>query len=389
MLKYINLLKYFLHERFVMFDDFLEGKFRKFLKESGITINGDKPWDIQVSNKKLYGRILRDGTLGLGEAYMDGWWECAQIDEFINKLLSSNIYLLLQKSPGMIFYAGASRLFNLQTLKRAFHVAELHYDLDNNFFKKMLDKRMIYTCGYWKDARNLDLAEEAKLDLVCRKAGLKRGMKILDIGCGWGGFAKFAAEKYGVEVVGITISKEQYTFAQEACKGLSVEIRLQDYRKVTDKFDRIISIGMFEAVGPKNYKKFMRTVHNCLKDDGIFILHTIGGSLSSTHGERWIEKYIFPNGVLPSIKQIGDATEGLFVMEDWHNFGPDYDKTLMAWYSNFEKMWPDFESQYGERFYRMWKYYLLVCAGSFRCRMNHLWQIVLSRDGIPGGFDQR
>ena len=246
---------------------------------------------------------------------------------------------------------------------------------------------MIYTCGYWKDAENLDQAQEAKLDLTCRKIGLQPGMRVLDIGCGWSGFGKFAAEAYGAEVVGVTVSKEQVKLAQERCKGLPVETKLQNYEELGDeKFDRIVSLGMFEHVGYKNYRKFMEIAHRCLEDDGLFLLHTIGNNESATHTNPWMQKYIFPNGMMPSMAQIGKAAEKLFVVEDWHNFGSDYDKTLMAWHQNFEKHWPELKEKYGERFHRMWRYYLLQAAGTFRARDLQLWQIVLSKKGIPGGY---
>ena len=229
-------------------------------------------------------------------------------------------------------------------------------------------------------------AQENKLDLICKKLYLKPGMKLLDIGCGWGGLARYAAKNYGVQVVGVTISKEQAACAQRDKQRYPVEIRLQDYRDLNEKFDRIVSVGMFEHVGYKNYHTFMEVTHELLKDDGLMFLHTIGGNVSYTRGDDWIDKYIFPNGMLPSIAQIGNSIEHLFVMEDWHNFGADYDKTLMAWYANFEKSWPSLQPKYGDRFYRMWKYYLLSCAGLFRARGIQLWQIMLSKKGVIGGY---
>jgi cyclopropane-fatty-acyl-phospholipid synthase len=274
----------------------------------------------------------------------------------------------------------------MQSVRKAFEVGEKHYDIGNDLYSRMLDKRMVYTCGYWKEAQNLDQAQEAKLDLVCRKIGLKPGQKVLDIGCGWGSFAKFAAEKYNAKVVGVTISKEQAEFASKLCNGLDVEIRIQDYRSVNEQFDHIVSLGMFEHVGYKNYKTFMRTAHKCLKDGGLFLLHTIGGNESVVSTDPWVHKYIFPNGMLPSIKQIGESIENLFVMEDWHNFGTYYDKTLQAWYENFKAHWNEISDKYNERFYRMWTYYLLMSAGAFRARSTQLWQIVLSKDGVSGGY---
>jgi cyclopropane-fatty-acyl-phospholipid synthase len=355
-----------------------EEKIAKLLSIAGIKINGNNPWDIQIHNPKLYSRVLSGGTLALGEAYMGGWWDCRKLDEFFNRVLKAELDDEIKSR--FIWDVIKAKIMNLQSKSRAFEVGERHYDLDNELYRLMLDKRMIYSCGYWKNAKNLDQAQEAKLDLSCKKLNLKPGMRVLDIGCGWGGFAKYAAKKYKVKVVGITVSKEQAKLAQESCKGLPVEIRVQDYRDLNEKFDSIISIGMFEHVGPKNYKEFMRIVHRCLKPSGLFLLHTIGNNKSYASPEPWMEKYIFPNHLVPSAKQITTAAEGLFVLEDWHNFGMDYDKTLLAWHANFIKNWPKLKGRYNERFFRMWTYYLLSCAGGFRARHNQLWQIVFSKE---------
>jgi cyclopropane-fatty-acyl-phospholipid synthase len=251
----------------------------------------------------------------------------------------------------------------------------------------MLDKRMNYSCAYWKGARTLNKAQENKLELICKKLYLKPGMKVLDIGCGWGAFAKYAAEKYGVEVVGITVSKEQVALAKELCTDLPVEFRLQDYRDVNEKFDRVVSVGMIEHVGYRNYRDYFKVAERCLNDDGLFLLHTIGEVRSVKNINAFTHKYIFPNGMLPSIAQLAKAAEGLFLIEDLHNFGADYDKTLMAWYENFKNSWAEIKDQYDERFYRMWSYFLLSSAGGFRARnTNQLWQIVLSKKGVSGGY---
>jgi len=356
------------------------------LSLAGIEINGTHPWDIQVHNDNFYRRVLAQGSLGLGESYMDAWWDCAELDQFFFRVLRANLQEKIKQNWRLILGVVAARIFNLQSRRRAFQIGEKHYDVGNDLFEHMLDKRMVYSCAYWKGARSLDDAQENKLDLICQKIGLRPGMRVLDIGCGWGSFAKYAAEKYGATVIGITVSKEQVTLGRNVCQGLPVEIRLQDYRDINESFDHVVSVGMIEHVGYKNYKTYMRYVHRCLKEDGLFLLHTIGGNESVTSGEPWTDKYIFPNGMLPSIKQIGAAIEGLFVMEDWHNFSADYDKTLMAWHRNFENSWDAIKSQYDGRFYRMWRYFLLSCAGSFRARKNQLWQIVLSKRGVDGGY---
>jgi len=356
------------------------------LSLAGIEINGTHPWDIHVHNDNFYRRVLTQGSLGLGESYMDAWWDCEKLDQFIYRILRANLEDKVKQNWKLLLSVLVARIFNIQSKRRAFQIGEKHYDLGNDLFKNMLDERMVYSCAYWKSAHTLDEAQENKLDLICQKIGLQSGMRILDIGCGWGSFAKYAAEKYGVTVVGITVSKKQVALGKILCRGFPVEIRLQDYRDVNESFDHIVSLGMIEHVGYKNYRTYMRCVHKCLKDDGLFLLHTIGGNESVTSPEPWTNKYIFPNGLLPSIKQIGAAIEGLFVMEDWHNFSVDYDRTLMAWHRNFENSWDTVKLHYDERFYRMWRYFLLSSAGSFRARKNQLWQIVLSKRGVLGGY---
>jgi cyclopropane-fatty-acyl-phospholipid synthase len=286
----------------------------------------------------------------------------------------------------MIVDVAKARVMNLQKKSHAFNIGEKHYDIGNDLYTAMLDQRLTYTCGYWKDADNLDAAQEAKLDLVCRKLGLKEGDHVLDIGCGWGSFLKYAAEKYGVRGTGVTVSKEQKELADKLCEGLPIEIRLQDYRDVNEKFDHIMSLGMIEHVGYKNYRTYMEIAQKNLKDDGLFLLHTIGGNKTSRGTDPWIDKYIFPDSMLPSAKQLTAAYEGLFVMEDWHSFGAFYDNTLMAWFNNVEATWDTLKDKYDDRFHRMWTFYLLACAGSFRSRKNQLWQIVLSKDGVRGGY---
>lgn len=351
-----------------------------------IHVDGTRPWDITVHNDAFYTRALSQGSLGLGEAYMDGWWDCPHLDQFFYKISDAQLPNKVSLTLSNCFAFLKAKCINLQSKSRAFEVGEQHYDLSNDLFAHMLDPRMVYSCAYWKDTSDLNTAQEQKLDLICKKLDLKPGMKLLDIGCGWGSFSRYAAEKYGVQVVGISISKEQVAYACQACKNLPVEIRLQDYRDLNETFDRIVSIGMFEHVGYKNYDTFMNITAKLLKDDGLMMLHTIGSNSSHIRGDDWINKYIFPNGMLPSIAQIGKSIEGLFVMEDWHNFGSDYDKTLMAWHDNFEKNWNTLQSNFDNRFYRMWKYYLLSCAGLFRARAIQLWQVVLSKKGTPGGY---
>ena len=358
----------------------------ELLDLADVCINGDRPWDIRVHNDGLYARVLAEGSMGLGEAYMDGWWDCERLDQFFTQVLQAGLDSRVNPKKDWIPVVKA-KVLNMQNPCRAYTIGRHHYDMGNDLYERMLDSYMTYSCGYWKNAQDLERAQQAKMDLVCRKLGLAPGMRVLDIGCGWGGMARFAAEHYQVQVVGVTVSEEQVSYARKMCQGLPVDIRYQDYRSINESFDRILSLGMFEHVGVKNYRTFMHQVRDLLSEDGLFLLHTIGRLTSGTSCDPWISRYIFPNSMLPSGKQICEASEGLFVLEDWHSFGPDYDPTLMAWYANVRDAWDELKASYNDRFYRMWTYYLLSCAGSFRARSNQLWQVVLSPHGIQGRYD--
>jgi cyclopropane-fatty-acyl-phospholipid synthase len=359
---------------------------REILLLADIKVGGSNPWDIKVLNDDFYNRVLRQGTLGLGESYMDGWWECEALDQFFYRVIRSELKKKVRITPSMAWHYAKGYLFNRQNRSRANEVAEKHYDISNDLYMSFLDKYNQYTCGYFKDTNDLEEAQRKKLDLICKKLQLKSTDRVLDIGCGWGGFAKFAAENYGCHVTGITISDEQYKYAKEFTKGLPVQILKLDYRDLNSEFDKILICGMVEHVGYKNYRKIFEIVHKNLSEEGLFLLHTIGNNWSVTAVEPWINKYIFPNGLLPSIKQLGYSFERLFVVEDWHNFGQYYDTTLMSWFENFHKNWPNHKANHSEKFYRMFKYYLLSCAGAFRARQLQLWQIVMTKKGMEGGY---
>ena len=357
----------------------------ELLGRAGITINGPSPSDPQIKHPDFFKRVLQEGSLGLGESYMDGWWDCERLDIFFSNVLRAGLESQLPRNVKDTLRIASARLFNLQSKKRAWIVGKEHYDLGNDLFSRMLDPYMQYSCAYWKEASTLEDAQQAKLRLICEKLQLQPGMRVLDIGCGWGGLAYYMAKNYGVSVVGVTISAEQQKMAQERCRDLDVNILLQDYRELNDQFDRIVSVGMFEHVGPKNYNTYFSVADRNLKPDGIFLLHTIGSKKTDHSVDPWINKYIFPNGCLPSVRQIANASEPHFIVEDWHNFGADYDTTLMAWQSRFLSAWPEIADNYSERFKRMFTYYLNACAGSFRARDIQLWQVVFSR-GVEHGL---
>jgi cyclopropane-fatty-acyl-phospholipid synthase len=355
---------------------------RDLLGRAGVTVGGDAPWDIQIHDDRVYPRVLRDGTMAVGEAYVEGWWDSPALDQMLERIIRARVDLELRDSWVLLAHAVRARIFNRQAV-RAFEVGERHYDVGNDLYDAMLGRRMMYTCAYFKDTDNLDAAQEAKLDLVCRKIGLRRGMRVLDLGCGWGGFAAFAAENYGASIVGYTVSREQVAWIKERYAALPIDVRHDDYRKATGQFDAVVSIGLMEHVGPKNHRAYMEQAARCLLPGGIAFIHTIGGSRARTQIDPWFEKYIFPNAVIPALGQLATSMEEILVPEDIQNIGPHYDRTLMAWWANFDAAWPRLRDKYGERFYRMWKYYLLASAAEFRARHHNLYQIVATPVGTP------
>ena len=354
----------------------------------GATLDGHQPWDPQIRRSRALGRLLFGGTLGAGEAYMDGDWDCDQLDELAARLLGADRGRSLERrSAAAQVDRLLARLVNLQTRARARHDIAAHYDLGDDLYAVMLGPTMTYSGGYWRDAVTLDEAQDAKHALICRKVGLRAGQRVLDIGCGWGGFAKYAAAHHGVEVVGVTLSTAQGAFARRFCAGLPVEIREQDYRDVTGSYDHIVSIGMFEHVGPRNHRLFFERARRLLKPGGLLLLQTIGAPESHQTTDPWVNRYIFPDGVLPSAAQITRAIEGVFILEDWHSLGADYERTLLAWHRQVSAAWGSLPiTRYSDRFRREWRYYLLTAAGAFRAHRNLLWQLVLSPDGVAGGY---
>lgn len=375
--------------------DRAEKTVKELLKLADIKINGKRPWDIQVYNQGLYKRAL-EGSIGVGESYMDGWWDAKELDETIARMYRAGLEEKVKKNFRTLLFLAENKFLNVATVKKSYIVGKVHYDVGNELYERMLDPEMNYTCGYWKGLGdpltawkkpgNLDRAQIAKMDLVCRKLKLKKGMKVLDTGCGFGNFARYAAANYGVSVVGCTVSKEQAIKAQKRCEGLPVKIYHKDYRELNlkDTFDAIASIGMMEHITHKNYDKYLSIMKSSLKDNGLMLLHTIGSPVSVTSFDPWAVKYIFPNSHLPSIAQMAKAAEGKFVFEDVQNFGLYYYPTLMSWWKNFDKSWKElshkYPEKYDDRFYRMWKMYLLGSAGGFKSREMQLFQIVFSKN---------
>jgi len=276
--------------------------------------------------------------------------------------------------------------------KEAHRVMDVHYNLGNDLYEKMLGPTMNYTCAYFSEGiKTLEDAEIAKMDLVARKLKLKPGMKVLELGCGFGAMMKYLAEKYGVSCTGYTLSKEQVIYGREHCKGLDVTIHHDDIRNAKGLYDRVYSIGLFEHVGSYNYRGYYELVDRLLKDDGLHLSHAItmrDSKCPRTGG--WMVKYIFPGGEIPFPEDYITNSAGLFCLEDMHNVGYSYVNTLKSWLANFEKAWPELEATYGPqvqgRFYRMWRYYLCISAGCFEARLTQIYQVVQHKKGVPGGY---
>jgi cyclopropane-fatty-acyl-phospholipid synthase len=355
------------------------------VEAADVRFNGDRPWDLRVHNPQFYGALLQQGSLALGNGYVRGDWDCEQLDELICRLLRSdaNRPLTLRARVAELARILRDQLGNPQALRRAFVVGRRHYDIDPRVYAAMLDPQMVYSCGYWRHATCLVEAQDHKLRLICEKLELRPGMRLLDVGCGWGSLAAYACRHYGVEVVGITVSAQQASWIGEHLADLPIRVELCDYRQLPARdpglFDRIASVGMFEHVGRRNDHTFFRTLKRLLHPHGLALLHTIGSACTTPRTDPWIDRYIFPGGRLPSARQLTDGLEGHFLIEDWENFGRDYDRTLLAWWQNFENAWPRLECDSSPEFFRFWRYYLLSCAGFFRSRQGQLWQVVLSR----------
>ncbi|MFZ2226906.1 MAG: cyclopropane fatty acyl phospholipid synthase [Candidatus Nanopelagicaceae bacterium] len=352
----------------------------RLLDEAKVPVNSNELWSIQVRDERLWDRVIAQHELGLGEAYIDGWWDCEQVDEALTRLVEIDAVSTIKPTPIIVAHAAKSIISNRQTKAKAALNAQHHYDIGNDLYTRMLDKELLYSCGYWENASSLDEAQFAKMDMICQKLQLKPGMQLLDIGSGWGGFLRHAVKNYGVVGTGISLSTEQIKLANERSQGLSVKFIKMDYRDLAGKFDRIVSIGMMEHVGPKNLNKFFAKCDDLLADDGMMLHHTISSLRSGNHTDPFFDRYIFPGGVIPSLARISKATEKKWVIEDVHNFGPDYDRTLMQWYKNINSHWSEIP-QYDDHFKRMWNYYLLASAAGFRARSLQLTQLVFRRPG--------
>jgi cyclopropane-fatty-acyl-phospholipid synthase len=361
----------------------------KLLDKCNIKINGTNPQDIIVHDDRFYKMVLSSGELGLAESYMYKYWSSNNLYETLY-LLSKNFNKLsyIDFNFNDFLNMTKSYLFNNQTIEKALVDVQSHYDIGNDLYTRMLDNNMQYTCAFFQDTNDLNTAQEQKMDLIGQKLNLKPGDTLLDIGCGWGYLINYLSKKYNVQGLGITLSEEQLKYAEINFKNNSnASYKLMDYRNIPKdmKFTKIVSVGMLEHVGNKNYEEYFDIVHDHLTDDGIALIHTIGCqnslrgiSSGSGSGSKFIDKYIFPNGHIPTWDEISPIVSKKFLIQDWQNFGKYYDNTLQSWYKNINSKWDEIPN-YDEKFKRMWNFYLLGCAANFNlCHMN-LWQILITK----------
>jgi len=359
---------------------------------AGVTVNGPNPWDPQVHDTGFFDRVLTGGSLGFGESYMDGAWDVEQLDALVRRIIQVKATGSSVVTLNRFWHDLKSRLVNLQTRKGSLAIAEAHYNLDHRLYQQFLGPYNQYTCCFFNKAKTLEEAEVEKLEMICNKLQLKPGDKVLDIGCGWGGFARYAAQTRNCKVTGISISREQIAYARKYTAGLPVEIVESDYRDLprlyaSGHFDKVAIIGMIEHVGYKNYRQLFEIVHQLLNDEGIFLLHTIGNSATTTVVDPWIEKYIFRNSMAPSMAQLAKSAEELLVIQDWENYGHYYGPTLAAWHRNFNENWENIRTiegaqRFDERFRRMFNYYFLACKAGFETEHVYLWHLVMTKQGM-------
>jgi len=367
------------------------------LEQADIRVGGDRPWDLRIHHDRFFPRAMR-GTLGVGESYMDGDWDAGSLIEFFRKTMDAGLQMHPLLRINRVAKEVHARFRNLQTRRRSRAVAEEHYDLDHRMYAQFLGPWNQYTCCFFDGTDDLEEAELCKLEMICDKLEIESGDRVLDIGCGWGGFAKYAASTRGCSVVGISLSDEQIEYARDYTEGLPVEIHRMDYRDLPESplgtFDKVLICGMIEHVGYRNYRQLMKVVHTVLAQDGLFLLHTIGNRHNTAVVEPWIEKYIFRNSMAPSMQQLTRAAADLFVIEDWENYGHYYVPTLQAWHDNFNRNWDriralDGPRPFDERFRRMWNFYLMSSRAAFEVEDLHLWHLVMTRYGSGRGVYDR
>jgi cyclopropane-fatty-acyl-phospholipid synthase len=349
------------------------------LRTAGIHLGGDQPWDVQVTDPRFYSSVLLRGSLGFGESYMRGWWHVEDLEEVAYRLSRAGLHWVARALPPHLVALAAASFSNRQTRTDSVNLVDRHYNLGNDLFRGFLGRSMVYSCAYFDDTESLDRAQELKLDLICRRLGLKAGERLLDIGGGWGEFARHAALHYGCHVTSINIADEQIRHARERCAGLPVEIVKCDYRDLRGSFDKVAVIAMLTHVGHSNYRRFMTIVHDCLATGGRVLVETLGSRISKVNCEPWTNRYIFPGGVVPSLRQIDRAADGLLARTEVTEFGHHYVPTLRSWNANLHASWPQLAGRYPETTRLMLGYFFLTVAGAFRAGHLKYWHVQLQK----------
>ena len=373
-----------------------------FKKDGFILIDADKkkyiigepkkrePITIKLLDKKLHYKLLINPDLYFGEAYTDGSLkiENADISEFLDIALMNigrnefnYLSYLMNKLRGSYRY-----LTNFNFIKKSKMNVSHHYDISDDLYDLFLDPKRQYSCAYFKNENDdLETAQNNKIQHIIKKLNIKKDQKVLDIGCGWGGLALEIARKTDCEVTGITLSENQLKYATQKAKELNldnqVKFKLIDYRELNEKFDRIVSVGMFEHVGRKFYKKFFKQVERLLKDDGVSLIHTIGSVMPPRDPHPWITKYIFPGGYTPSLSEVTKPVEkaGL-VVSDIEVLKLHYSYTLKNWKLNCLKNKEKIIKMFDEKFFRMWEFYLAGCEMAFKWGDQVVYQFQLTKN---------
>ncbi len=350
------------------------------LRRADVRIDGDRPHDIRVLDPRFYGDVLRRGSLGFGECYVRRWWDADDVEELAFRLIRSGVYSLSSAVPGLP--RDLRDMFaNQQTRRLATRVADEHYSMGNDVFFAFLGGVRNYSCGIFDGDADLDAAQTRKLAKISSLLDLRPGERLLDVGGGWGELSRHAAAAHGCEVTHVNLSDEQIRHASALCTDLSVRVEKRDWRDVEGRFDKIAVIAMLTHVGPKNYRRFMQRMHDRLEPGGLMLIETVGTRHAAVRCEAWLDKYIFPGGVVPTRRQILGAADGLFDETRFESSGEHYVQTLRCWQENFERNWTDLSSRYDEERRRIFNYFFQSIGGAFRAGYVDHWHILLRRTG--------
>lgn len=349
-------------------------------KTSTISTNNNP--DIIVNNNNFYTKLLKHGEIGLGESYVDKDWDSNNLEETLYNLIINQKKIenaIIKNSPNLIIKKLLDIPSDIFSTDNTKNDIKFHYDIGNKLYENMLGKSMLYSCAYfYKQGLSLDEAQYAKLDLIAKKLNLKEGMRVLDIGCGFGTAAIYLSKKFNVNILGISLSKEQINYFNSIYTGTQVQVIYKDYRELTrehnNSYDCIYSIGMFEHIGINNHIDYYNKCFKLLKTNGTMLIHTIVSNKRLYSHNSWITKYIFPGAELPHISDFTKKYTDNWLLQDLQCIGKSYSKTLLAWKKNINDS--SVFNNYDDKFKRTWNYYLLLCSAAFRAREITVFQLV-------------